>query len=137
LNSPVVLIVDDSRAMQEILVDTLRLEGMRTLVASYGREALALMRTHQPNLVLLDFNLSGTMNGIEVLQTIRKTPQFASTPVVLLTAEHIAAEQREAQEADLIMLKPVEPDEFVQLISRLLNSQRPKPVIKKLRQPGV
>ncbi len=117
---PVVLVVEDHLEMQQALVDILRWEDIDTLTAISGDEALALLHAQLPNLVILDMELRGTMNGIQVLAAIRNDPSLAGTPVVLHTSYPATGSLPEAQTADLVLVKPVIPDHLLRLVQRLL-----------------
>ena len=78
-----VLIVEDERAIVEILKFNLKREGYDTLEALDGGEGLELARTKDPDLILLDVMLP-TMNGFEICSTLRK--EGYSVPIIMLTA---------------------------------------------------
>ena len=68
-----VLIVDDSKAMRMIVRRTLRqagFEGLSEMEASNGKEALSLLETNEPDLVLCDWNMP-EMSGIELLRELK------------------------------------------------------------------
>src|SRR5437762_910070 len=79
-----VLIVEDSRVMQQLLVEILRSDPQIEIaaVASDGQEALAALVNHKPDLVTMDVNLPG-MNGFEVTRRIMETEPV---PVVIVSA---------------------------------------------------
>ena len=69
-----ILIVDDSRAMRMILMRSLRQAGYgaaRIVEAADGDQAMALVKTHAPDLILCDWNMPGR-TGLEVLDALRK-----------------------------------------------------------------
>ena len=94
---------------------------MTTLTVDCGDQALVLLGASSPNLVLLDVELVGSMSGLDVLTAMRKDPRFASTPVVLHTSEPGVARMAEAKAADLVLVKPVDVDQLLVLLERLLN----------------
>lgn len=123
--APCVLIVDDNKMMQGMLVKIFLLEGMETRTATNGERALQILRQERPDIVILDLNLAGHMNGTDVLRTIRGDAQIARTPVIMLTFENLADDSPQAKGADLLMLKPVDPDMLVRLVERLLQKGSP------------
>lgn len=123
--APCVLIVDDNKMMQDMLVKIFLLEGMETRTATNGERALQILRQERPDIVILDLNLAGHMNGTDVLRTIRGDAQIARTPVIMLTFENLADDSPQAKGADLLMLKPVDPDMLVRLVERLLQKGSP------------
>ena len=120
MTRPLVLIVEDNPDMQALLSDIFQLEKMDTLTTDYGEQALEMLRDRSPDVILLDFNLSGSLNGIEVLQAIRNDPDIAHMPVVLLTGQSLATRIPEAEDADLVIQKPINTDHLVRLVRRLL-----------------
>ena len=119
-NSPMVLIVEDHPMMRETLANMFRLEGMDTLVVDRGDQALVMLRTGSPDLVMLDVELAGEMSGLDVLLAIRSDPRYAATPVVLHTCEPAVANMPEAKTADLVLLKPADLDQLLRLTQRLI-----------------
>ncbi len=78
-----VLIVDDEKAIVDILDFNLRKEGYETLKAYDGREGLRMGREENPDLILLDIMLP-FMDGFEVCKTLRDGG--SSVPIIMLTA---------------------------------------------------
>lgn len=77
-----ILIVDDDKDLQSVLSDTIKLEGYEAIVADDGRKALKEIRSHSPDLILLDVKLPG-MDGIKVLEEIKKIDK--NLIVIMLT----------------------------------------------------
>ncbi len=77
-----VLIIDDDKDMQSLLLKIISSEGYETIVADDGKKALKEIRAHSPDLILLDIKLPG-MNGIKVLEEIKKIDR--SLIVIMLT----------------------------------------------------
>jgi CheY-like chemotaxis protein len=105
--------------MRETLVALLTMESIDTLTAINGEEALLLIYQHKPKLVLLDMQLPGGISGLDVLKTIRCNPAYAGIRVILHTSEPHAPSLPEAQAADLVVLKPANPDDLLTFIYRL------------------
>lgn len=126
MRNPLILVVDDNPTMQNVLSMTFNMEGMDTLVAERGEYAWGLLHREKPDLVILDVNLKGKISGIHILRAMRKDPELSRIPVVLLTAEHVAADSPEAQAADLVMLKPADPDQLIMLSQRLMRQAQQK-----------
>ncbi|HEX4055762.1 MAG TPA: response regulator [Tepidisphaeraceae bacterium] len=82
---PLILVVDDQAIIREPIAARLTAEGYRTIQADNGHSAIALMRQHRPELVLLDVAMP-KMSGLTVLQLIRQDSTLASVPVIMLTA---------------------------------------------------
>lgn len=84
-NNSRILVVDDLEDNIFLLTAMLEQEGYQVEPASSGKEALAKIEKTQLNLVLLDVMMPD-MNGFQVIEEIRKKPQHAKLPVILLTA---------------------------------------------------
>ncbi len=82
-NGKTILIVDDKFAVRALLRDYLHEHGFGVILAANGREAIALARQNQPDLVLLDIMMP-EMDGFAFLEVFRKEQD---TPVILLTAK--------------------------------------------------
>ena len=84
-----VLVVDDSAAIRKILTRVLRQTGMAIQTiheAGDGQEALAVMALHRIDLVLSDINMP-KMDGLQLLASLKASPQWQSVPVVMITTE--------------------------------------------------
>ena len=85
-----VLIVEDERAIVEILKFNLRREGYETLEALDGAEGLELAQTADPDLILLDVMLP-RMNGFDICAALRKAGSVV--PIIMLTAREEEADK--------------------------------------------
>ena len=79
-----VMIIEDDRFLSSLLKARLEKESFTVLQAFDGEEALKLLKTEVPSLVILDL-IMPKVNGFEVLQTISVTPQLEKVPVVILS----------------------------------------------------
>ncbi len=98
-----ILIVDDEFGIVEVIRDFLQDEGYRTAIALNGRQALELMAVERPAMVLLDFMMP-VMNGGELLEAMRTSPELRSIPVVLMSASPPKSWQ--GLPATALLLKP-------------------------------
>jgi two-component system, sensor histidine kinase len=102
-----VLVVDDYELVRESLVQTLLSWGLFCDAASDGDQALALAGQHVYDAVLCDWRLSGTRNGVDVLEAIR-LQQLPDALLVLITGE--PAESLGKLPEDIVVLyKPIRP----------------------------
>lgn len=84
-----ILVVDDSAAIRKILQRVLRQTGMAIDTiheAGDGEEALNVLRGHKVGLVLTDINMP-KMDGLELLAALKRSPEWARIPVVMITTE--------------------------------------------------
>lgn len=84
-----VLIVEDDMAIQEMLRDTLQLQGFRTAAAQTGAAALEVIQQTKPDLILLDLTLPD-MNGYELIKLLQNSPT-RDIPIVVVTARAMNA----------------------------------------------
>jgi len=79
-----VLVIEDTELLRRMYSDCLTRDGYRVLSAADGLEALALLRTDTPDLILLDL-IMPKMSGLEVLELVKKDPRLQNIPVLILT----------------------------------------------------
>ena len=84
-----IMIVDDEPGVRALLNDTLRIAGFETVEATDGMSALTLLRTHKPDLLVIDINMP-LMDGFELVERLRSTNDL--TPVLMLTAREDKAD---------------------------------------------
>jgi DNA-binding response OmpR family regulator len=120
-----VMIVDDSRTIAWILRETLESLGYRVRCAYSGEDALDLMDTQRPDLVILDVMLPH-MDGLEVLSRIKASPETNSIPVIMLTAngnsEDVLMGYRLG--ADYYIIKPFKQSELIHGIQLVLGREK-------------
>ena len=109
-----ILIADDSRVMRQIVVRTLRQAGHgghEIVEAENGRQALELVTTERPDLVLSDWNMP-EMNGIDMLAALRSRGD--ATPFGFVTSEGSdeMRQRAEAAGAAFLIAKPFTPEAF-------------------------
>ena len=81
-----ILIVDDEPDIVELLSYNLEKEGFSIVKAYDGEAALGLVRSENPDLMILDLMLP-KMNGLDVCKAIRRNPETANLPIIMLTAK--------------------------------------------------
>ena len=106
-----ILIVEDERAIVEILKFNLKREGYDTLEALDGEAGLELARTEDPDLILLDVMLP-KMNGFDICKNLREAG--SSVPIIMLTAREEETDKVFGLEAgaDDYMTKPFSMPDF-------------------------
>ncbi|MBI2943159.1 MAG: response regulator [Candidatus Wallbacteria bacterium] len=81
---PKVVVVDDDDANRDLLCSLLQPQGYEVLTAGDGREAIGLVRSRRPDIVLLDLLMPG-VSGIEVCETLKQDRSTGQIPIVMLT----------------------------------------------------
>jgi signal transduction histidine kinase/DNA-binding response OmpR family regulator len=112
-----VLVVDDDPEDAALVAAHLSREGFATLVAHGGREALRLAREHRPFAITLDI-LMPEMDGWEVLQALKASPETAAIPVIVVSMSP-DRETGLALGAVGVVAKPVDPAVLVAELSRV------------------
>ena len=119
----VVLAVDDSESIRSLVMLNLLNSGWEVLTAYDGYDALDKLATQKIDLIITDIQMPN-LNGYELLRILRKKPQYANIPVVILSS--LCAEQDIAYGYELgatsYLAKPFQPSVMTQEVGRLLRS---------------
>ncbi len=119
--APHVLIVDDSLTVRSITSRLLTREGFEVAVARDGVEALELLETQDPDVILLDIEMP-RMDGFEFMRTIRRDPRFVHTPVIMITSRAAEKHRALARElgVDLYLGKPFQEQDLLSSLREML-----------------
>lgn len=129
---PVILIIEDETALRRFLAPTLGNQGYQVLQAATASEGMAMARSHNPDLVLLDLGLPD-QDGLQVLKDIRT---WSHRPVIILSARNQERTKVKALDlgADDYLAKPFGASELLARIRVALRhavqSVRPEPVFE-------
>jgi CheY-like chemotaxis protein len=83
-----ILIIEDDQIVANVYRNKLAVEGYQAEVAFDGEAGLKVMRTFQPELIVLDLMLP-TISGVEVIKEIRNEPEFAKTPIIVFSNTYL------------------------------------------------
>jgi two-component system cell cycle response regulator len=126
---PKILSVDDSRTIRLMLKRVFRPFHCELFEAADGMEGLEAVITHQPDLIMLDYNMP-VMDGVTMLRKMREHDNIKRTPVIMLTAEdsnEIISTVARLGVRDYI-IKPFEDENLLSKVSRIINLERkPEP----------
>jgi len=116
-----VLVCDDEQVLRALVRATLDDEEYSLAEAVDGDQSLALARSLQPDLILLDMMMPGR-SGLEILAELRGDPSFARTRILMLTARTQVADRQAAADlgADRFLPKPFSPRKLVAAVEELL-----------------
>ena len=133
--SPTLLMIEDDARLAAMVVDYLTHNGFDVAHAATAAEGLAWLRTHSPNLVILDLMLPDG-DGLEVCRAIRSRSDVA---VVMLTAKGDPTDRVVGLElgADDYIAKPFEPRELLARIRAVLRRNARGPAVDGQPQPPV
>ncbi len=116
---PLVLVCDDDRTIQRVIRAMLEASGFKVQVAKNALEGIGLVRRERPDLILMDI-LMPDLDGTTASDLLRDIPEFASIPVVLLSAlprEEIVERMRETG-AVAFLEKPFRRKQLLDVVSR-------------------
>jgi DNA-binding response OmpR family regulator len=115
-----ILVIDDEWAIRFLLESQLRRAGFTVYAMPGGSDALALLPTFEPDLVILDIMMPD-MDGFEVCRCIRCHPCAAGTPIIFLSGSTTKEHRRLAFESggDDFLVKPFQKEELLARIEAL------------------
>ena len=116
-----VLTVDDSTSMRQMVKATLLSAGYDVVEAADGQEALEYARENPVDLVITDVNMP-RMDGITLVSELRSLPSYRLTPVLLLTTESSMDKKMEGKKAGATgwIVKPFNPAQLLATLARVL-----------------
>jgi two-component system phosphate regulon response regulator PhoB len=123
-----ILIIEDEKDLQEVLAYNLRQAGHTPIVAGGGREALASIPDHRPDLVLLDLMLPD-VSGVEICRKLKSDPATRDLPIVMVTAKGDEVDRVVGFElgADDYVVKPYSLRELLLRVDAVLRRTSPAP----------
>lgn len=126
MTNPRVLLVEDDQALVELLSFHFQREEFELQATADGEEALLLAREAAPDVVILDWMIEG-VSGIEVCRRLRRLPETANVPIIMLTARAEEADRIRGLEtgADDYVTKPFSPRELIARVGAVLRRVRP------------
>jgi DNA-binding response OmpR family regulator len=130
-----ILIAEDDHDIAELISHYLTKAGWSVYVASTGDQALAYVRNHEVDVVILDLMLPG-MSGFEVCKALRAERTTAHLPVLMLTARTEESDRVKGLElgADDYISKPFSPNELVARVRAVVRrARRAEPAAQVLR----
>ena len=132
-----VLVVEDDATLQETLAYNLELDGYAVLTASDGEEGLSIIRKHHPDLVVLDIMLP-RLDGLAVCRLVRKDPEVAHTPIIMLTARGTQGDKMVGLDsgADDYVTKPFGLGEFLARVRAVLRRAPGRTVVRQTLEVG-
>ncbi len=122
-----ILVVDDERTIREVVRRYLELEGFAVIEAETGPQALSILQTSSPDLIVLDIMLPG-VDGFSITRRLRNTEEYSplqvdgEIPIILLTARTNEVDRVAGLElgADDYVTKPFSPRELVARVKAVL-----------------
>ncbi len=121
-----VLIVEDNELNMKLFNDLLEAHGYKTLKATHGTEAMELVRSERPDLILMDIQLP-EISGLEVTRWLKNDPDLRAIPIVAVTAFAMKGDEERIREAgcEAYLSKPISIAKFMQTVATYLDSGKP------------
>lgn len=118
---PHVLIAEDDSALQSLFAKVFDYAGFDVACVGDGDEAMQQINDSFPSVIVLDINMPGR-SGLQIIDDLRQNDRLNDMRTVIVTANPLAAKTRQAEYADLVLIKPVDAYALVALAERLLAS---------------
>jgi len=127
--TPKILIIDDDQDLTKNLTAILESRNYKVITAPNGTEGLEKFKKEAPDLLILDIMMDTDLEGFDVLNKIKKEPDFRKTPILMLTgmADSIGVNFRSAVEDDSMYPKvafadkPIDPVVLLEEVEKLIN----------------
>ena len=138
MNSKRLLLVEDDRALAELVTFHFERAGYAVTRTGDGEEALILAEEVRPDLILLDWMIEG-ISGIEVCRRLRRRAATANVPIIMLTARGEEDDRIRGLDtgADDYLTKPFSPKELVARAAAVLRRVRPALAAETLSYGGL
>jgi len=124
MDSGTILYIEDNLDNRTLIRRVLIAEGYAVLEAGYASEALEVLKSNHPDLILMDINMPD-MDGYTLTARIRSLPGFEQVPIVALTANVMRGDREKSLQAgcDGYIQKPVDIDVLPQQVERYLRKK--------------
>ena len=119
-----ILTVDDNPTMRRIILNTLRRVGYSDIIeASNGKDAMAKLQVEKIDFVITDWDMP-EMDGIELVSNIRKSDEFKSLPVIMISTRSVKEDIIEALKTGVnsYIVKPFTPDTLKEKIDQIIRN---------------
>jgi DNA-binding response OmpR family regulator len=116
-----VMIIEDEPDAAEMFAEMMRVSGFRVLKMFSSAPAIPLIIQEKPDIVILDIMMPD-ISGLEVLRFIRREPQLASTPVIVVSAKSMPSDIKVGMDAgaSIYLTKPVGFLDLKQAVEQVL-----------------
>jgi two-component system cell cycle response regulator DivK len=116
---PTVLVVEDNELNMKLFSDLLETQGYRVVQADNGNDAMAAVKMHRPDLILMDIQLPG-QSGLDVTRAIKSDPEVAHIPVIAVTAFAMRTDEERirAGGCEDYLAKPISVPVFLEKVKR-------------------
>jgi CheY-like chemotaxis protein len=122
--SKTVLIIEDEEDAAELFAEMMRVSGFRVLKTSNSAPAISMMIAEKPDVIILDIMMP-EISGLDILRQMRRNPELANIPVVVVSAKSMPADIKNGMEAgaSTYLTKPVGFLDLKDAVERALGSR--------------
>src|SRR5574340_252972 len=119
--SKVIMTVDDSASVRQMVGFTLREAGYEVLEAVDGKDALGKLGGGAVQMVITDLNMPN-LDGIGLIKALRSDPGYKFVPIIMLTTESQAEKKQEGKSAGATgwIVKPFNPEQLLAVVRKVL-----------------
>jgi len=116
-----IVVVEDEQDAAEMFAEMMRVNGFRVLKASGSRPAIPMIEQERPAAVILDIMMPD-VSGLEVLRYMRREPNLAGIPVIVVSAKSLPADVKSGLEAgaSVYLTKPVDYQDLRDAVEKVL-----------------
>lgn len=120
-----IVYVEDNEINGDLVMSQMRRMDVPVIVAENGKSGIDAIIRHEPDLILMDFNLPD-MNGVEVMTRVKSRSHLRNIPVIMLTADSTERTRRHAIEMGCAgyLVKPVRRDELRYVLNKFIGTSR-------------
>jgi two-component system, chemotaxis family, chemotaxis protein CheY len=117
----VILTVDDSASVRQMVSFTLKGAGYKVIEATDGEDALSKINGSEVHMMITDLNMP-RMDGIELIRRARAEPALKFIPIIMLTTESQATRKQEGKNAGATgwIVKPFKPEQLLAVVKKVL-----------------
>ncbi|MBF0567545.1 MAG: response regulator [Nitrospirae bacterium] len=117
----VIMTVDDSASVRQMVAFTLKGAGYTVVEAVDGKDALSKLAQTQINMMITDLNMPN-LDGIGLIKGVRAMPAYKFIPIVMLTTESQDSKKQEGKSAGATgwIVKPFKPDQLLAVVKKVL-----------------
>lgn len=117
----IILAVDDSASIRQMVTFTLKSSGYEVVEAVDGMDGLEKAKTKSVNLVLTDQNMP-RMDGLTLIKNLRALPQYKTVPILMLTTESSDAMKTQGKAAGATgwLVKPFDPQKLIEVVKKVI-----------------
>lgn len=117
----IIMTVDDSASMRQMVSFTLKNAGYEVIAAVDGKDALSKLNGSPVHMMITDLNMPN-LDGIGLILAVRKNPAYKFIPIIMLTTESQDEKKQEGRKAGATgwIVKPFKPEQLLGVLKKVL-----------------